>query len=219
MGSGGVPPFEDRLAHGGFFPALVATWQAACFRPTEFFETVGNSEDLGSALVFGVLIGWVSLLVVTLWQMLIPVSLLPGLPGDAALPRLGAGALSLACVAALGWLYPLISIFVAGLIVHLFLLIFGGANRGLIVTLRVVAYAVAPTILAVIPVIGGCIATLWSLVIEIIGLAAAHRTETWRALLAVFGPVILCLCVTLLFGTAFLAALGLAIQQAGTIRP
>jgi len=37
MAMGSLPPFEDREAYGGFFPALLQTWVGACFRPTEFF--------------------------------------------------------------------------------------------------------------------------------------------------------------------------------------
>ena len=50
MATGNLPPFEDREAYGGFFPALLQTWVGACFRPTEFFESVGNSQDLTPAL-------------------------------------------------------------------------------------------------------------------------------------------------------------------------
>lgn len=47
MAMGNLPPFEDREAYGGFFPALLQTWVGACFRPMEFFQTVGNSQDIG----------------------------------------------------------------------------------------------------------------------------------------------------------------------------
>ncbi len=44
MAMGNLPPFEDRDAYGGFFPALLQTWVGACFRPTEFFESVGTAK-------------------------------------------------------------------------------------------------------------------------------------------------------------------------------
>jgi len=46
------------------------------------------------------------------------------------------------------------------------------------------------------------------LVLHIIGLAAAHRTEVWRAVLAVFAPLLLCLVVSIAIGIflGFLAA-------------
>ncbi len=71
-------------------------------------------------------------------------------------------------------------------------MLFGGANQGLVMTLRVVSYAQAPTLFGAIPLIGGCIGSVWVLVLNIIGLAAAHRTDTWRAALAVLAPLLVC---------------------------
>lgn len=57
MAMGSLPPFEDREAYGGFFPALFQTWVGACFRPKEFFASVGNGQNLGLALLFGIIVG------------------------------------------------------------------------------------------------------------------------------------------------------------------
>jgi hypothetical protein len=43
-----------------------------------------------------------------------------------------------------------------------------------------------------IPVCGGLIAAVWGLVVNCIGLARAHETDTGRAVLAVMLPVIVC---------------------------
>jgi len=112
------------------------------------------------------------------------------------------------CSGLFGWLFVLLGILLNGLILHLFLALFGGANQGLTITLRVVAYAQAPTILAVVPILGSCVGSIWVLVLHIIGLAAAHRTEVWRAVLAVFAPLLLCLVVSIAIGIflGFLAA-------------
>lgn len=117
----------------------------------------------------------------------------------------------------LGWLVPLLGIFIGGLIVHLFLVIFGGAKQGLTMTLRVFSYAQAPSIFGVVPFIGGCITGIWTLVLEIIGLAAAHRTDTWRAALAAIAPAVLCICGLALlllpvFMTAYQKARGVGLQ-------
>ena len=116
----------------------------------------------------------------------------------------------LACVGLFGWLLALLDILISGVIVHLFLMLFGGANQGLTMTLRVISYTSAPLIFAVVPFLGGCIATIWMLVLGIIGLAAAHRTDTWRAALAVFAPVILCICAV---GTAIFAPMFSAMRS------
>ena len=44
MAMGNLPPFEDRDAYGGFFPALLQTWVGACFRPTEFLSRLGTAK-------------------------------------------------------------------------------------------------------------------------------------------------------------------------------
>jgi hypothetical protein len=99
-----------------------------------------------------------------------------------------------------------------GLLLHLFLALFGGANQGLTVTLRVVAYAQAPVILAVVPLFGSCVGGIWGLVLYIIGLAAAHRTETWRSALAVFAPVILCIGI-LVIGAVLIALFAASVAK------
>ncbi|MFA0739001.1 MAG: hypothetical protein LKKZDAJK_002121 [Candidatus Fervidibacter sp.] len=188
MAMGNLPPIEEPQAYGGFFPALWQTWVSACLRPYEFFEAVGNSQDLTPALLFGVGCGWLGIFFGSLWGVALKVPLL--------------------CSGLFGWLFVLLGILLNGLILHLFLALFGGANQGLTITLRVVAYAQAPTILAVVPILGSCVGSIWVLVLHIIGLAAAHRTEVWRAVLAVFAPLLLCLVVSIAIGIflGFLAA-------------
>jgi hypothetical protein len=210
MAMGNLPPFEDRDAYGGFFPALLQTWVGACFRPTEFFDSVGNSRDLTPALVFGVLVGWISAVVGAAWSLVFQARLVPMMRQEeiAGLSLLASGAAGLVCSGLFGWLPVLLGILILGVIVHLFLMLFGGANQGLTMTLRVISYAYAPQIFAVVPFVGGCIAAIWMLVLEIIGLAAAHRTDTWRAALAVLAPVILCVCVVgVLYGAVIVAIL------------
>ncbi len=203
---GNLPPFEDREAYGGFFPALLQTWVGACFRPTEFFESVGNSQNLSPALLFGVLVGWVSMLIGSIWSLVFQAPLLPLMQREELAGYWAGSVGTILCVGLFGWLVVLLGIFISGLITHLFLMLFGGANQGLTMTLRVISYAYAPQIFAAVPVIGSCVAMVWVLVLEAIGLAAAHRTDTWRAALAVITPVVLCVCVIgLLYGAAIAA--------------
>ena len=208
---GQLPPFEEREAYGGFFPALWQTWLAACFRPAKFFESVGNSQNLTPALFFGVLVGWVGFFALGLWSVLLfamdgGVSVLMGEEEVAkeVAPPLGVSVGFLVFWDLGGWLLVLLGIVLWGLLVHLFLLLFGGAKQGLVTTLRVVAYAQAPALFLAIPCLGPCVAVIWGLVLDIIGLATAHRTEKWRSALAVLAPVVVCLLC--LVGGAMIAA-------------
>ncbi len=211
---GNLPPFEDMEAYGGFFPALLQTWIGACFRPIEFFESVGNSQDLSPALLFGVLVGWVSVIVSSLWSLMFQAPLLPMMRQEEMAVQLFGTVGSLLCVGLFGWLFVLLGIFINGLIIHLFLMLFGGANQGLTMTLRVISYAYAPQIFgAIIPIIGWCIISIWQPVLDIIGLAAAHRTDTWRAALAVIVPIALGVWVCCLLWGAVIGAILADIQQ------
>lgn len=195
MAMGSLPPFEDREAYGGFFPALFQTWVGACFRPMEFFASVGNGQNLGPALLFGIIVGWVSIVLSSLASVAFKAPLSPLLgqqEGATEMFAMGAGSIVFSVL--LGWAIPLWGIFVGGLIVHLFLLIFGGAKQGLTMTLRVISYAYAPQIFVVVPLLGACVAVVWTFVLETIGLASAHRTDTWRAALAVLAPIFLGIC-------------------------
>jgi hypothetical protein len=164
MAMGNLPPFEDRDAYGGFFPALLQTWVGACFHPTEFFESVGNSQDLTPALLFGVLVGWISVVVGAAWSLVFQAPLVPIMRQEEIAGLLAGGVAGLACVGLFSWLPVLLGILISGVIVHLFLMLFGGANQGLTMTLRVISYAYAPQIFAVVPFGGWCIASIWMLV-------------------------------------------------------
>src|SRR2546430_2743448 len=90
-------------------------------------------------------------------------------------------------------------------LVHVCSMIVGGATQPFETTFRVLAFSHGSTgPLQMIPVCGGMIAGVWALVCNCIGLARAHETDTGRAVLAVFLPVIVCcgggLLVAFMFG-------------------
>jgi hypothetical protein len=74
------------------------------------------------------------------------------------------------------------------------LMLLDGASQGFEATLRVLSYAHAASVLAIVPFCGGFIALIWSLVLWIIGLAEAQRIPVWKAALAVLLPIFLCCC-------------------------
>jgi hypothetical protein len=86
----------------------------------------------------------------------------------------------------------IIGVFIAAAVLHLMLMIVGGANSGFEASVRVVCYAQTAQLAAVIPLCGGLVAAVWAVVLYVVGLAAAHRTTTGKAVLAVVLPVVLC---------------------------
>jgi hypothetical protein len=106
--------------------------------------------------------------------------------------------------------YPL-SFFIGAGITHLFGLIFGVAKNGFNATARVVGYSMAPYALAWIPVCGGFVAPIYSLVLLIMGLAKAHETTTGRAAAAILVPtLVLCCCCAIGAGLLIATAAGAA---------
>ena len=72
-------------------------------------------------------------------------------------------------------------------------MIVGGANQPFETTFRVLAFTQgSASPLQIIPLCGGLISGVWALVCNCIGLARAHETDTGRAVLAVFLPLIVC---------------------------
>jgi hypothetical protein len=93
----------------------------------------------------------------------------------------------------------IIGMFIASGIYHLFLLMVKGANKNFETTFNVVAYGMVAHIAEIIPFCGGLFAWVWGLVLTIIGLSEAHKTDSWKAVFAVFGPALLCcLCIALI---------------------
>jgi hypothetical protein len=98
-----------------------------------------------------------------------------------------AGALSeLKFVAIMGPILVSILAIVAAGVIHLFLMLAGGATKRYHVTLRVFCYCYGSTqLLQLLPICGGPLALVWFIVCSVAGLAAAHATTTGRSLAAV----------------------------------
>lgn len=185
-------PFEARERYG-FLSALLQTWKEACFEPDRFFTKVGRAEGLGAPLLFYLLVSGVGVLS-SLAQQLLMQSVTAFLPQQTAAQaeqaRLSTLVVTIALFAAPVWI-PL-TLFLSAAIAHVCLWICGGANKSYNTTFRVLGYAAAPQIFALVPCIGGCVGSVWALVLEVIGLAKAHETDTWRSVLAILLPVVVC---------------------------
>jgi hypothetical protein len=97
---------------------------------------------------------------------------------------------------------------------HVCLMIVGGARHGFETTLRVIGYAQGSTAwLNVIPFVGGLIAFVWLIVLEIIGFAHAHEISTGKAVMAVLLPMIVCFVLTLVLVVLFFGVIAAAISS------
>jgi hypothetical protein len=109
-----------------------------------------------------------------------------------------------------------VGLFIWAALVHLFLMMVGGANKTFETTFRALSYAYGATSLFVIlPCCGWIIALVWGLIADCIGISRSHETDIGRAVMAVVLPLVLCcggalVCVILIFG-----GIGALMHQAG----
>jgi len=204
--TGGAPrsglPWDERGTKG-FFSAFIETLQLVLTKPGEAFASMkregGFGEPIIYALVGGCVGGAVSFLFSLGFQSM-------GFFADrrnafAAMAGMGVGSVMFLILLPL---MIVIGLFIGAAIVHLCLMIVGGAKHSFETTFRVVAFSQGSTgPLQMIPLCGGVVACAWALVLYCVGLARAHETDTGRAVLAVLCPVIVC-C-----GFAMLAALSI----------
>lgn len=212
------PRAWDQRHSIGFVPAFFETTREVLVRPTAFFRAMPVTGGLGSPLLYAVVAGWIGLAAAAFYQ-----AIWVSIVGPAVLP-FGLDRGELAFV--LGWLESwvglvsqvvfggvsvVISVFVGSGILHLMLLLLGGARRGFEATFRVVCFSQATTLLLLIPVFlvpfCGLAVVGWGLLLCVIGCAQAHEIGYGQALAAVLLPILaLCCCCA-----------GLAITFAGAI--
>jgi hypothetical protein len=213
-------PWQERERHGSAFAALLKTIRVVLLEPSDAFSHIRVDGSLGGSMLYVVLLGTVGGVAGVLWQLLMRTNMpmaslpIPMAPNEqqfiteymGMMQRMVQGFMVFWIV-----MMPftvLIASMVNALIVHCCLWLVGGAREPFEATYAVIAYASGSTaLLKVVPVCGALAAVIWSLVIDIIGLARVHNCGTGRAVLAVLLPLIACCgCCVLLFA----ALIGLA---------
>ena len=194
-------PWEER-EDLGFFKAIFLTIKKVLFSPTKFFSQMRTEGGISDPLLYAVIVGTVCVWIALLWQIpLQGLSFLMGPDKEEAIIGLGA----MIGVSIFMPFFIVIGLFIGAGILHLCLMLVGGNKKGFEATFRVVAYSVSSQVGAIIPLCGGIIASIWGLVVEIIGLREAHQITTSKAVLAVLLPVVTgCLCAGIFLGFAFL---------------
>jgi hypothetical protein len=197
-------PWEHRQERG-FFNAFIQTLAMVLTRPTEAFSVMKRDGGFGEPLIYALIGGCVGGIMAFLFSLGFQ-SL--GFFTDrhnnslAAMAGMGIGS---AVMIILLPLFIVIGLFIGSAIVHLCLMIVGGANQSFETTFRVVAFSQGSAgPLQIIPLCGGLISGVWAIVCNCIGLARAHETDTGRAVLAIFLPLVVCcgggLLVAFMFG-------------------
>lgn len=184
-------PWEHRQERG-FFNAFIETLAMVLTKPDLAFRTMKTEGGLAEPLIYALIGGCVGGIVSLLLSLgLQSMGLFAGQRDTfGALAGIGVGLIALIVLVPV---FIVIVLFIGAAIVHLCLMIVGGANKPFEATFRVLAFSQGSTgPLQIIPVCGGLIAGVWALVVNCIGLARAHETTTGRAVLAVFLPLVVC---------------------------
>ncbi len=196
-------PWEHRQERG-FFNAFIETLTTVLTRPSEAFSVMRREGGLVEPLIYALIGGCVGGIVSFLFSLGLKSFGLLADKNNSLVAMTGVGIGSVAVVILLP-LFLVIGLFIGSGIIHLCLMIVGGANQPFETTFRVFAFSSGSTgPLQMIPVCGGFISGIWALVCNCIGLARAHETDTGRAVLAIFLPLIVCcgggLLILFMFG-------------------
>ncbi|HEY2625438.1 MAG TPA: YIP1 family protein [Candidatus Udaeobacter sp.] len=184
-------PWDGRQTRG-FFNAFVETLVMVLTKPDAAFRAMKIEGGLVEPLIYALIGGWLGGVVAFLFSLGFQSMGLFANRHNAFGMLTGMGLGSIAFIILLPVMIVIV-LFIGAAIVHLCLMIVGGANKTFEATFRVLAFSQGSTgPLQMIPVCGGLIAGVWGLVVTCIGLARAHETETGRAVFAVFLPLVVC---------------------------
>jgi len=208
---------RDRL---GLASAFVETTRQVLTGPTAFFRRMSVTGGLGSPLLYGVIAGWIGLTAAAfyqaIWGSIVGRSFVPFAPEAGRLPELvdflGSWAVFAGQVI-FGGIEIVITTFIVAGILHLMLLLLGGAPGRFEATFRVACYGQATSLLLLVPFCGFPVTLVWRVVVYVIGLAEAHRIGHGRALAAVLLPVLAVCCCCAGLGFAFAGVIASLLGQ------
>ncbi len=198
-GEGAGPGPEDgRLpweTGTGLLSGLWRTIWLVLLHPVRSFSAPAR-PGVGWCLGFGLILGTLGETAGILWHRL------AGLGWSSGLVENPLAAVLLAPLGVLA------SLFVGAAVMHFFLFIVRGTRAGFAATFRVLAYSQAAQIFLLVPMVGSAVMAVWSLVVSVAGLAAAHRVGRGRVVLAMLLPLLAVLLIlavlVVVMGVAFI---------------
>lgn len=189
---GGVP--WENLMDYGFFPGFVETIKQVMLKPQAFFARMPLGAGLSKPLIFYVLVAEIQALAQFMWRM---AGVTPQ-AGQGGGDFLGLGLAGLSSLLVL-ILYPVFlggMLFVVSALNHACLLAVKAGAKGYEGTFKVISYANAPMVLAILPFFGPIVGMVWTMVCTFLGFKYVHQTTNLRVLLAMLLPVLLILVLS-----------------------
>jgi hypothetical protein len=184
-------PWENRNGRP-LVTAFVETLQIVLTRPADAYTIMKREGGLGDPLLYGLIGGCLGAMVSFFFSFVLHAMGIAfgsrSIFGNYA--TLGFGGIAFLILVPIG---VVVGLFIGSAIIHLCLMIMGGARQSFETTFRVMAFTHGSVgILQMVPFCGGVIAGIWGIVVNCIGLARAHETETWRVVCVFLALVIVC---------------------------
>ncbi|HXV75359.1 MAG TPA: YIP1 family protein, partial [Candidatus Polarisedimenticolaceae bacterium] len=171
-------PFEE--PGRAFGAGLLETIKLFILDPDQAFRRMPLRSDILRPLIYAVIVGWVGTAVAYLWGLMFQASILGMLGGlgdaEQVIPPILLGVTAGVLGLVLAPVIILIQVFIYTVVIHLCLMLVGGERNGFATTLRVLCYSNTAQLAQGIPFAGGLIATLWGIVLCVLGLMRSHDT-------------------------------------------
>jgi len=215
-------PAWEKRKELGLFKALLQTWKEVLFNPTVSFARMKTSGGFKAPLLFNLTMIAIYAFFTTIYQLvLFTVFTAAGSAQDDSSSLSGtirAGLPPLANVGVMLVAIPLLVglTFLSAGIMHGCLALFKGTSKNYEATYRVICYSYSTWIFSLVPCAGGIVSSIWWVVSTIIGLSKVHRTEGWRAALAVLFPVFACMGIMIVLYIAIISAVVGLLHHANT---
>jgi hypothetical protein len=193
---------------------LIRRWWESCklgmFSPTQYYQQLRHTDDLGRAIGFAAVCAAVSTILGTLVSFVFMALLASstGVGGMGGAFPIGVGLLMQGMQILVAVPLQIVGLFVGGAILHVGVIIFIRTRGSYVNTVVVLAYALCPAVWALIPFLGGYVTGIWALLVAFRGIVVIHRTTWARALVACMTPSLLLLTALVLIAgsLAFITA-------------
>lgn len=182
----------DRRQELGLFNAFIETLKLVLTNPNVAFAQMKTEGGLVEPLIYAVIGGSIGFVVYLLFSMVFSsLGIMTGQRNPlAGMMGFGIGAIFMLLFVPV---FLALGLFIGSGILHLCLMIVGGAKRSYEATFRVICFAAGSVYpIMIVPICGGLISGIWCIVLECIGLTKVHDTTTGKAVLAVFLPLVVC---------------------------
>lgn len=205
--AGGLP-WDDRQTVG-FWSALFETIRLVLLEPTNAFSRMRPTGGFGSPLFYYVILGTIGGVAGILYQAVFNSYQQAATPDQQAVSAAMTSSLIVGATIMILPVFLAVGAYIGAGILHLSLMILGGAKRPFEATFRVCCFAGGSTaVLQLLPVCGGLAASVWNFVLIILGISKVHDISKGRAVVAVLLPTVVCCGLLLLAGFAIVAAAG-----------